>query len=713
MQIIQREKSLVSGLIAVFMLSLMGMLWAETPDQIYNRPEPLMDYVPQEIGIFDGDYSSQRKGDCRVCHGDSTAERHHYSDLALTTRLCTPCHLLDPETPGGVLVENDCTVGGCHNTADRGSMDGHETPPNGWHHATDLALVSRCSACHVYPLIDHIADDAPLPFNQYPPAVVTPTPKACENCHWEQPVIANTSGWNAGDGPPFPSFEQAGHPSTYEHNRIGSSYNIFGSQTPDIAGDEYFEYQRRIESNRFTHHMLQHANSSVDTNCVRCHSQDPNDPGWDPADHELIRFCETCHDTRTIHAIEPHMGDGASAVNGWEAAGFHVPDIGNTDSTDVAPTVYRLYTGNEQCSGCHMDCLPHWMPPEPEDVPQITDITPEVGTWNHSITLTGEHFGSEKSPDRSVRVQSTSGGDWSPVPTRFWTDTQIQFAILFGTHAGGNYRVWVETEVGASNVVAFTLTDGDCNPVITPIAGKCREIITVSCQSVLAQDIFEEISGEGMYRSVEIVDPSSGMYVASAYGAWTAIDFKFRFGDVFEDVDNDYLRDPGESLICLCEGFPVGAYDIFIKDIHYQDTDGSNDYSEGDRILDINTKGPMDFTLEGGLALYVVSPRNIERSHYCPDGTLINGVAKITGWGFGATQGTGTVFIGTGPMYASDSGFALNRVVWSDNLIKVGVDVPPGAKGKNLYLWVEKDGQKTDASYGWPGIQILTSETCP
>lgn len=85
----------------------------------------------------------------------------------------------------------------------------------------------------------------------------------------------------------------------------------------------------------------------------------------------------------------------------------------------------------------------------------------------------------------------------------------------------------------------------------------------------------------------------------------------------------------------------------------------------------------------------------------------------IYGWGFGATQKNGTVYIGTNPMYVSDAGLALDRVVWGDDLIKVGVDMPPRAKGMTLYLGVQKDGRKTDASYGWPGIDILTSETCP
>jgi len=440
---------------------------------------------------------------------------------------------------------------------------------------------------------------------------------------------------------------------------------------------------------------------------------DPDDPSWNPNDIEGILYCETCHNKANIHVIEPHVGPGGTgdppAVNGWEAVGFHVPDTGNTDTTDVAPTTSRQFNTNETCSSCHVSYVPPGPISPPPAVPKITDITPAVGTWDDDITLTGEHFGSSSTPERSVQITPTSAWNWSQVTILSWADTQIEFTIPTGTLASGNYYIWVETEISTSNVATFTLTQG---PFMTPTHGKCREIVTVS-ERFAAQDmLYDTAGGNGLYRAVQIVGPS-GTYIASAYGAWSLTDFRFRLGDVFEDQDNDFIRDPGEPLIRLCEGFSVGTYEIFVKEINYHDTDSSNDYSEGDGILDVNTKGPMDFTLEGGPALYAVSPQDIERSHYCPDGTLINGIAKIYGWGFGAAQDGGTVYIGTGPMYASDNGFALNRVAWSDNLIKVGVDVPLGAKGMTLYLWVEKDGQKTDASYGWPGINIFTSETCP
>jgi len=107
-----------------------------------------------------------------------------------------------------------------------------------------------------------------------------------------------------------------------------------------------------------------------------------------------------------------------------------------------APTTYRQFSANEQCYGCHGDNLPLWVPETAPPVPKITDITPKVGTWDYSITLTGEQFGSALTPERSIRIKSTSAGDWSQVPIWFWTDTEIQFTIPSGTLEIGNFMYW-------------------------------------------------------------------------------------------------------------------------------------------------------------------------------------------------------------------------------------------------------------------------------
>ena len=50
----------------------------------YVRPgNPLMDYVPQNIGVYDTYYENFNETDCRVCHGASTAERHHVTHMLL------------------------------------------------------------------------------------------------------------------------------------------------------------------------------------------------------------------------------------------------------------------------------------------------------------------------------------------------------------------------------------------------------------------------------------------------------------------------------------------------------------------------------------------------------------------------------------------------------------------------------------------------------
>jgi hypothetical protein len=44
-----------------------AMLWAWAD---HNRPDPLMDYVPQEKGVYDTEYSELAVDHCRGCHGD-------------------------------------------------------------------------------------------------------------------------------------------------------------------------------------------------------------------------------------------------------------------------------------------------------------------------------------------------------------------------------------------------------------------------------------------------------------------------------------------------------------------------------------------------------------------------------------------------------------------------------------------------------------------
>ena len=721
-----KKKRLLMGATVILLLAMVGTAWAFTPTGVRNRPVPLMDYVPQELGIFDGLYDSLGEADCRICHGASLADRHHLSEIVLSNPgYCTPCHEVIPEDPG-VVVINDCTTIGCHNAnTNLGPRDGDNTPvtgdpfagadePNGWHHDTNLSFVDQCIACHAPDVLDRVTDIADL--TPPPPSIVSPSPFDCENCHWEQPVIPNTIGWVYGDTPD-PTFLEAGHPSTYDHNAPYEGYNMYGSQTPGTPGDEYFEYGKKIESNFDTHHMLWRGNVSPD--CAQCHSMDEGQPSWDATNSELIRYCRTCHDIRSLHIIEPHVGPGGTgdppAVNGWEAVGFHVPET-NTDPTDVAPDVYRNFTANEQCFGCHGSNLPEYLPEIPPAGPEITNMSPNIGACNGYYTLTGNNFGADQTIDRWVEMKSTLGGTWEKLPILSWTSTQIEFQVPCWIYAEGNYGVRVHTELGNSNYEVLKLKSQASLTSVSPETGACREVLTITGDDfdnfgAGSRDTGTNAEGYGEIKVV-VFSASAGQYTATVYANWTDTQFLVRFGDLFEDLDGDYFRDSNEPLLKQCEDTALGQYSVYVKTIYYEDGDASGNYTDGDIIHQMATSDPEYFTLEDGLALYALFPDSIERSHYCGS-DVVNSIVKIYGWGFGPEQGDGKVYIGTGGMYYSDSGLELTRTAWTSLLIKAAVDVPGGAKGMDLYIWVEKNGQKTDATYGYPGIHILDQETCP
>jgi hypothetical protein len=71
---VNRKKLVFAGVV-VLLLGTVGTLWAL--NAAYNRPNPLVDYTAQEIAIYDTRYDELGVADCRGCHGDSLADRHH------------------------------------------------------------------------------------------------------------------------------------------------------------------------------------------------------------------------------------------------------------------------------------------------------------------------------------------------------------------------------------------------------------------------------------------------------------------------------------------------------------------------------------------------------------------------------------------------------------------------------------------------------------
>jgi hypothetical protein len=425
---------------ATVLVAMMSAATASALLDTWNRPNPLMDYVSQEMGMYDTTYDLLTDTDCRGCHGDNLADRHHYSPLGLAGQ-CDGCHDIISEPPG-VFPVRDCTTGGCHSWDD--------VYANGWHHDTDLSAAENCVICHSPNLVAPIGPFTS--FQEYPPSVVTPTPFSCENCHWGQSVVDAHALF---DGT-ISTQALAGHPSSFDH------YNEWG----DFVG--YYEYKREIFGNHDTHHL-------GFTDCSACHSVDPNDSSWDPDDPELIRYCETCHSVGTLLRIFPHVGPpgtgGGPAAEGWEAVGFHV----GGSSSDL-PIVYRgdnadgfstnpveSFEANEMCFGCH-EPLPPYDSRECSPGIRINPrgIVPAAGQAISLVELTGECFGDTYGEGRAVQLKRrVDGAEWIDMPISSWADDRIVFEIPCGTLTPGNYWVRVHNEGSTgsnhySNQVVFT-----------------------------------------------------------------------------------------------------------------------------------------------------------------------------------------------------------------------------------------------------------------
>ena len=75
-----KVKNIKGLLVVAIILALCGItVEPGAQHEPFNRPNPLMDYVSQEIGMYDTLYWELDESDCRRCHGNNLADRHHLS----------------------------------------------------------------------------------------------------------------------------------------------------------------------------------------------------------------------------------------------------------------------------------------------------------------------------------------------------------------------------------------------------------------------------------------------------------------------------------------------------------------------------------------------------------------------------------------------------------------------------------------------------------
>jgi hypothetical protein len=688
---VNNKKLIAFAGVCLLLLGTVGSAWALNAD--YNRPTPLMDYVPQEIGIYDTMYPDLDEDACRSCHGASLADRHHNNEIVIRDRQCTPCHDIIEQLPG-VLVFRDCVTDeaslGCH------SWDNAQLGVNRWHHTTDLSGSENCTVCHDPNLVKEIS--AFRSFAEYPPSVVTPTPFSCENCHWEQAATAPAGG------DPFDN-------TTKEHPLDKHHYNIWGQSIG------YFEYGTDIKGNYDTHHMGFFGN--VASQCAKCHSLDPNNLDWDPYNPELIRYCQVCHDVGTLHtlktldpgfpggALQPHVGD----YYAWEAVGFHA------GGGDGIPTTYRKFNPDEQCFGCHADLIPD--SPVLADcsgfTPSISTMTPQSGACYTYVTLTGVNFGVEQLEDSFVqmRLKPTAGNPWEPMPVYSWTDTQIEFEIPCWTLVPGNYQVRVSAACGNSAKVTFALKDWGTLLSVSPDQGPCGTTLTLTGSGFGGgQNVPTGTAGDtGIARFVKLV-ASSGQYLVKQYPSWSDTQVTAKFYNLSQDYNEDYLED---APIKKCNGSVsswLGSYEVYFVTVYYEES-GTSGFDAGDTIMQVTLSDPELFELTAQPVIFRLNPDSID-----PRTRL-----KVAGQNFGPYQTDGIIKVGskaqwiggtTAPILCrgkncykypanigelSTGGKVLDRnVLWSNTILKVKFKVPTKWRGKKKWIWIEKDGKISNAS---------------
>jgi hypothetical protein len=632
---------------------------------------------------------------------------------------------------------------------EKGTFDPANTY-NGWHHNTDMAAAENCTGCHNPNLVEEITDFRD--HQMYPPTVVTPTPFSCENCHWEQDVVAGVD------------CDDPGHPSTYDH------VDMWGT----LVG--FYEYGKPIYGNFDTHHMA--FKGDVASDCSKCHSQDPDNPDWNPYNPELMRYCEICHSVRTLHTIDPHVAPHP----GWFPVGFHANDNDFDGAIDEDPVdsvdndsdgyvdedppgtlgpdpfVYATwdaagsppgvcdpeqepgYTADMQCWGCHADSLP---PPYDGDVtcePFIVDgvegVQPPAGSCGLQVTIRGGCFGDEQTLDRSVELK-IAPSTWIQMPVHAWTDNVIEWEVPCWTLAPGNYKVRVVNEAGNSNAVNFTVKDHPTLTGISPASGGCGTTITLTgsggfgtSQKTKPSIADPTYNYYGVYHTVDFVS-SEGTYTANddMFVSWSDTSIQVTLQKVFEDLVDDcgdptdkrnFVRDDGSAVpagscvghVCPdepkrddCECLGLGVYQVYVKAIYYGDEDGDNNLSCGDVIFQVEKSDPVQFELVQAPFINKVKPNPSERFFFedCGGGCVMKhkNKVKIIGANFGPQQQPGDeVRLGKMWQYDDyctgvnpDAGKPQKVCMWSATKIKVKLKAKPEWEGKTLYMWVSKGGQ--------------------
>jgi hypothetical protein len=587
----------------------------------FIRPaNPVMDYVPQNIGFYDTYYDNIRETECRHCHGSSTAERHHDTQMALEGN-CLFCHNTIPDDI--VPPERDCKV--CH--IDNGPLGDLGSP----HHRSDLADSGQCNQCHNPNLV---VETNTVAAPSYAPSSITPTPYACENCHWPSGQVPDgipyKNDWKRWTGYPIPSYLPDGTPDPQPIVANG----------PVASGD--LNASKPYQPMTGSHHEV---GGKVFPKCYICHASPSDDtPSWDSENKLLIRFCENCHAVGTLHSIREHVMTN------------NIYRVGGTANSVV--------TANEKCVACHGDSLPG-LPPLPAEIPTIDHIEPGFGPPGMIISIIPAtetcfledpingtcSFGQKMIGDRVQMKQTASGAEWIDLPIYSWSEQLIQVKVPSWTFVPGNTKIRVHKQnIGNTALQTFSLREHPVVSSLTPGAGNWGTVIDISGTGfgVRREKIYAD--GYGYSTYVEL-HASNDKYRVTKYN---------RNGTIYPTWGDTGISVKIEDLVDINTGSPVPDQQLYvgcwnlevIRDYFKDDNDGvynenghldlknsgnaadvPNATGSGDELLYREISTPICFTVLSHPSISCINPNLV----------VSNNTVAVYGSNFGPTRGTSVI----------------------------------------------------------------------
>jgi hypothetical protein len=683
---------------SVFLFSIAVVLFATTMVHAYNRlSNPTMDYVPQNVGIYDTYYENFKEPDCRACHGTSTVERHH-GTVKAQQGYCSYCHT---QVPGIVPPETDCKT--CH--IDDGPLGDLGLP----HHNTYLSDTDKCTACHDPDLVCE-TDTCWIP--TYVPTNISPTPYSCENCHWPSgnaPHTATTvtgsaadfqTDWTSWAGLPLPSHGPSGvlSPAPIEANGPMFSGNLWNGGMNYQRPTPWYMPAKAFQPMDGTHHET---GGNVYPKCYKCHGTNPTtDPSWNPTNLYLIRYCERCHDTGTLHGIAEHVtSDNIYRVGG------------NADQTvDI----------QGKCIVCHGDVLLTF-PLLPDTVPKIATMEPDFGSAGTDVHLTPRNagsFGSMMAADRVLVGQSNlytgcGGIEYVEMPIDSWTENEIQFSIPGSTFDPGNLCVKIQKQtqsgVRTSPVFSkkFSLRERPKIDYLNPSVGILSSSpikIKGNAFGVKSERVYADGYGystyvefhasNDKYRATKYLDPDG---VATS-ATWSDNKIKIKLMDnnippnyfLFDINTSTTLTDPAQLFRGCWETYVIT--DFFRDDgdgVYFKakDTDpvtgplGTLD--PGDELISRTISDPVCFYVTDNPIITSIKPSKLGSNDQV--GKVLHGnVVRLYGLNFGPVkQALDRVDICNNSACSTYTSVPTNR--WTDTLIKF---TAPAVGGYPATKWV-------------------------